>query len=165
MVEISAATAADAPALVSLRAAVARDMTQQYGKGQWSTMPSKSVVLRQLRASRVLVAREGGQVLGSVRLATPNVPAIEAGGFTAVDSALYMLGLAVAPNARERGIARALVEAAKEIVRGQSIQALWLDVYDHAAGAGPFYRKCGFRAVGGTRDGEVPLVYYEWLTV
>jgi len=42
-------------------------------------------------------------------------------------------------------------------------EALWLDAYEHAAGAGPFYMKCGFRKVGRTQYREVPLGYFEWL--
>jgi hypothetical protein len=56
------------------------------------------------------------------------------------------------------------MEAAKETARARCIEALWLDAYDHVAGAGAFYQACGFRKVGRTQYREVPLVYYEWLS-
>jgi hypothetical protein len=55
------------------------------------------------------------------------------------------------------------MEAVKETARSRDAQALWLDAYEHAAGAGPFYVKCGFRKVGHTAQAEVPLCFFEWL--
>ena len=41
--------------------------------------------------------------------------------------------------------------------------AIRLDAYDHAAGAGPFYAKCGFRERGRVVYRGNPLAYYELL--
>jgi GNAT superfamily N-acetyltransferase len=60
-------------------------------------------------------------------------------------------------------VGRQLMEAAKEAAKSRPAQALWLDAYDHQAGAGPFYMKCGFRQVGRTSYRKMPLIYYEWL--
>jgi GNAT superfamily N-acetyltransferase len=160
---ISAATNGDVRALVALRTAVAEGMTEKFGEGHWSAVPSKADVQRQLLASHVLVARREGEVVGTVRLATARPWALDSITFTRVSSALYVLGLAVAPEARGLDIGRQLMEAAKEVVRSGPADALWLDAYDHAAGAGPFYMRCGFSKVGRTRYREVPLVYYEWV--
>jgi ribosomal protein S18 acetylase RimI-like enzyme len=88
---------------------------------------------------------------------------IDSESFTKVDTALYVLGLAVSPEARRQGIGRDLMEAAKESARSWPADALWLDAYDHVAGAGAFYQSCGFRAVGPSSKGEIPLIFYEWL--
>ena len=160
---IAVATLSDARALAALRSTVARGMTQQFGKGHWSTCPSKAEVARQIRASHVLVARRGTDIIGTVRLATAKPWAIDSSAFTPVTTALYVLGLAVAPNHRGKGTGRRLMESAKDAARSLSAQALWLDAYDHIAGAGPFYMECGFRKVGRTTYREVPLIYYEWL--
>ena len=160
---ISVATQKDARPLVALRSAVARGMTQKYGEGHWSSCPSRAEVVRQVRASHVLVARRGADIVGTVRLTAAKPWAIDSSSFTPVTSALYVLGLAVAPEARGQDVGRDLMEAAKDAARSWPMEALWLDAYDHSAGAGPFYQKCGFRKVGRTRYREVPLIYYEWL--
>jgi predicted N-acetyltransferase YhbS len=160
---IAVATQRDARALVTLRTAVARGMTQEFGEGHWSAVPSKADVVRQLRASHVLVARRDAEIIGTVRLTTAKPWAIDSSSFTPVSSVLYVLGLAVAPEARGQHVGRDLMEAAKDAARSRSAEALWLDAYDHSAGAGPFYMKCGFRKVGRTQYREVPLIYYEWL--
>jgi len=160
---ISVATVKDARALAALRTAVARGMTQKFGEGHWSAAPSKADVVRQLRASHVLVARREAEIIGTVRLAAAKPWAIDSSSFTPVTSVLYVLGLAVAPEARGQDVGSDLMEAAKDAARSRSVEALWLDAYDHRAGAGPFYMKCGFRKVGRTQYREVPLIYYEWL--
>jgi ribosomal protein S18 acetylase RimI-like enzyme len=150
-------------ALVALRSAVAQEMTRKFGEGHWSARPSQADVLRQLRASYVLVARRGAEIIGMVRLVRPLPGAIDSSAFTPVEKPLYVLGLAVAPECRGQAIGRRLLDAAKDRARSCGAQALWLDAYEHEAGAGPFYLKCGFRKVGGTQYREVPLVYFEWL--
>jgi predicted N-acetyltransferase YhbS len=159
---ISVATVEDAPALVALRTAVAKDMTRQFGEGDWSAAPSEALVVKQLRASRVLVARRESQVLGTVRLTTAQQWAFDTSAFSPARTAVYVLGLAVAPDARGQGIGSDLMEAAKASASTWPADAVWLDAYDDRAGAGPFYVRCGFREVSRTRFGTVPLIYYEF---
>jgi len=160
---IGVATTKDARSLAALRTKVARGMTQKFGEGHWSICPSRAEVVRQVRASHVLLARHDDAIIGTVRLARALPWAIDASAFTPVPTALYVLGLAVAPDCRGKGIGRQLMDAAKNTARSWRAQALWLDAYEHQAGAGPFYLKCGFRKVGGTKYREVPLIYFEWL--
>ena len=162
-ISISLATPSDAAALATLRTSVAHAMTQQFGKGDWSATPSEPEVVKQLRASRVLVARRDAEIIGTVRLARALPWAIDASAFTPVTTALYVLGLSVAPHVRGQGVGRQLMDSAKEAARAWPAEAVWLDAYDHVAGAGPFYLKCGFRQVGRTKHREMPLIYYEWL--
>jgi GNAT superfamily N-acetyltransferase len=162
-ISISAATSSEARALAALRTAVARRMTEQFGEGHWSACPSKAEVARQLRASHVLVARASSELVGTVRLVRALPWVIDSSAFTPVARPWYVLGLAVAPQCRGRGVGRQLIEASKNTARSRDAQALWLDAYDHPAGAGPFYVKCGFRKVGRTEQGEVPLCFFEWL--
>ena len=162
-VSISVALMSEARALSALRSAVARGMTQQYGEGHWSACPSKAEVVRQLRASHVLVARQGAELIGTVRLVRALPWAIDSSSFTPVTKPWYVLGLAVAAESRGKGVGRQLMDAAKATARASGAQALWLDAYEHEAGAGSFYLKCGFRKVGRTAYREVPLIYFEWL--
>lgn len=153
----------DADALTALRIAVARDMTDRHGAGPWSVLPSKAVVIRQIRASHALIARSGDEAIGTVRLAWAN-PAVFDGTsfFSPTRAALYVLGLAVSPGHRGAGIGRKLMDASKQVTRDWPAQALWLDTYVHAAGAGDFYKRCGFREVGSSVLNHLPLRYYEW---
>lgn len=159
---ISPATLDDARAIAALRTQVARGMTREFGKGHWSAIPSVAAVARQMRASHVLVARRDGVIVGTVRLAVAQQWAIDSDSFTPAKRALYVLGLAVAPDVRKCGVGRALMEEAKVKARSWHAEALWLDAYDHPVGAGAFYEKCGFRAVGPSAQGVVPLIFYEW---
>jgi ribosomal protein S18 acetylase RimI-like enzyme len=155
--------AQDASQLVALRATVARDMNRQHGEGGWSAIPGKATVLRQIRASRVFVARLANDIVGTVRLTPAKSLVFDSSGFTPVSSALYVLGLAVAPAARHLGVGRRLMDAAKAAVPAWPADALWLDAYDSAVGAGPFYRRCGFREVRRATFNGVSLIYFEWL--
>ena len=160
---ICIATMSDARALAALRSSVAQGMTRRFGAGHWSACPGRAEVVRQLRASHVLVARQGAELVGTVRLVRALPWAIDSTAFTPVEKPFYVLGLAVAPERRGQGVGRQLMEAAKSTARSRGAQALWLDAYDHEAGAGHFYEKCGFRMAGRTRHGDVPLLYFEWL--
>lgn len=160
---IQVASRTDARDIAALRTAVAQGMTRLHGHGHWSACPSQAEVLKQMRASHVLVARRGSRIVGTVRLATANPFTFDSGQFTPVQTALYVLGLAVAPEWRKQGIGRELMEASKQEVRTRPADALWLDAYDNDAGAGPFYLHCGFRRVGPSARKDLALVYYEWL--
>ncbi len=160
---ISLATPDDAPGLAALRGSVARDMTRKYGEGDWSASPSPAEVLQQAETSQVFVARREASIIGTVRLARALPWAIDASSFTPVSTALYVLGLSVAPDSRGQGVGRLLMGSAKDAATSRPAQALWLDAYDHEAGAGPFYIKCGFRQVGRTSYRTMPLIYFEWL--
>lgn len=153
----------DVAALMKLRAEVARDMSDRFGKGGWSSVPTKADIVRQLRASHVLVAREGAEVVGTVRLAPVQPGIIDTSAFTPVSTAIYVLGLAVAVHRRNFAIGHSLMNATKDFAQKSSANALWLDAYDHAAGAGPFYERCGFRRCGKKPHGSIDLWLYEWL--
>jgi GNAT superfamily N-acetyltransferase len=160
---ILAAQSRDAGAIAALRNAVAEHMAERFGPGQWSAPTSRAEVLRQIRASQVLVAWDAGNIVGTLRLATVNPRAMASAGFTPVQTALYIFGLVVAPDYQRTGIGRRLVEAAQEQSRQRRADALWLDTVDGQAGAGPFYLRCGFRRVTPASQGKVPVIYYEWL--
>jgi len=69
--------------------------------------------------------------------------------------------MAVAPEWQRQGIGRLCLEAAKKITKDWPAKALFLDAYDAEAGAGEFYRKCGFREVDRATYRGVPLIYFE----
>jgi ribosomal protein S18 acetylase RimI-like enzyme len=161
--DLSTATEADAAAIAGLRTDVAESLTRHYGRGHWSSCVTEKSVLRGLETSRVLLARDEGRLLGTVRLATKKPWAIDVSYFAGVRRPIYLHDLAVAPDAQRRGIGRLLVEEAKAVAMAWPGDAIRLDAYDHAAGAGEFYARCGFRQVGRVTYRGVPLIYFELL--
>jgi ribosomal protein S18 acetylase RimI-like enzyme len=69
----------------------------------------------------------------------------------------------VDPDLQGQGIGRRCVDEARAIAKAWPADAIFLDAYDTAAGAGEFYRTCGFREVGRVIYKGTPLIYYEWL--
>lgn len=155
------ATETDAAAIAALRNAAAAHLTQRYGTGHWSNVATEKGVLRALRTSRILIERAGERVVATLRLATKKPWAIDISYFTAVPQALYLTDMAVAPDVQRQGVGRALLLEAERIAREWPGQAIRLDAYDAAAGAGGFYAKCGYREVGRVIYRKTPLVYYE----
>lgn len=161
--DVSLADDKDAAAIASVRTAVADRLTESYGRGHWSSCVTEKGVLQGLRTCRVLVARHAGQVAGTVRLAAKKPWAIDTSYFSTVRKPIYLHDLAVAPEAQGQGIGRLLVEEAKALARAWPADAMRLDAYDHAAGAGQFYARCGFHQVGRITYRGVPLLYFELL--
>jgi len=160
---IAPAGAADAPAIAALRTAVAADLTRRHGRGHWSYKVTERGVARDLGTSRVLVARAGGTVVGTVRLATRKPWAIDPAYFTAVPRPLYLVDMAVHPDAQGRGVGRRLLAEAEAGARAFPAQAIRLDAYDTGAGAGAFYARAGYREMGRVTYRGTPLVYFERL--
>jgi len=109
----------------------------------------------------VLVARVGETIVGTLRLATKKPWAIDTTYFTPATRPLYLVDMAVAPVIQRQGAGRQLLEAAVRTAEAWKADAIRLDAYDHAAGAGPFYEKCGFSPVGRAIYRGVPLIYYQ----
>jgi ribosomal protein S18 acetylase RimI-like enzyme len=157
------ALASDAPAIAVLRTAVAERLTRDFGRGHWSSPVTERGVLQSLRASRVVIARSGGAIVATLRLATKKPWAIDPAYFTAVSKALYLTDMAVDPRMQRMGIGRRLIQEAKTIGAAWPAEAIRLDAYDADAGAGGFYVKCGFREVTRVVYRGTPLVYFELL--
>jgi GNAT superfamily N-acetyltransferase len=157
------ATESDAPALARLRTAVGERLGERYGPGLWAAMVTERGVLFGLKHARVLVARSGGRIVGTLRLVTKKPWAIDPSYFTAVERPLYLTDMAVAPAEQGRGIGRALLEEAERLAREWPSQAIRLDAWDADAGAGGFYAKCGYRERGRVTYRGNPLIYYERL--
>ena len=160
----SRATAADAPAIADLRVAAADKLTADFGHGHWSSHTYAAAVLGDLKASTVLVARDRGKIIATLTLQTKKPWAIDPAYFTPCKKALYLINMAVHPRRQRRGIGRALMAEALRVAREQQANAIRLDAYDADAGAGGFYRRCGYRQAGTKTYRGVPLVYFECMT-
>jgi predicted N-acetyltransferase YhbS len=160
---LGTAVDADAAAIAALRTAAAQRLTEQFGRGHWSGGVTERGVLPAIRASRVIVARDGGRIVGTLRLATKKPWAIDPKYFTKVDRPLYLTDMAVDPAVQRAGIGRRLLQEAVAAAKAWPADAIRLDSYDAEAGAGPFYVKCGFREVGRATYRGDPLIYFELL--
>jgi predicted N-acetyltransferase YhbS len=158
------ATTADAAELAALHTAVAEDLTQRFGHGFWSSAATERGVLANMRMpkfSRTLVARANRRIVGTLRLATKKPWAIDISYFTAAAKPLYLTGMAVLPALQRKGIGRQLMKEAEAQARAWPADAIRLDAFDAAAGAGPFYAKCGYREIAHVIYKKDPLIYFE----
>jgi GNAT superfamily N-acetyltransferase len=162
-ISVTRATDAVAADLAALRTAVAERLTRDHGHGHWSSAVTEKGVRRAIETSHVFVARDGSEIVGTLRLATKKPWAIDVTYFSSVRKALYLLDMAVAPDHQRRGIGRRLCDESAAVARAWPADAIRLDAYDGPAGAGGFYARCGFREVGRVVYRGVPLVYFELL--
>ena len=161
---ITFANPEDAAALAAVRIAAADRLTRDFGEGHWSAHTNEASVLRDIKASRVLAVRDRGRVVGTLTLQTRKPWAIDVAYFTPCQKALYLINMAVDPDCQRSGVGRMLLDEALTAARAFPADAIRLDAYDAAAGAGGFYRKCGYTQVGGKAYRGVPLLYFELMT-
>jgi GNAT superfamily N-acetyltransferase len=155
------ATDDDAPEIARLRAAVAFDLTRRFGHGHWSATVTDKGVLRDVKTSCIVLARQGGRTVGTLRLATKRPWAIDPAYFSPQKKVLYLTDMAVLPSLQRRGIGRRCLKHARTIAADWPADVIRLDAYDGPAGAGEFYAKCGFQERGRVTYRKTPLVYYE----
>ena len=149
--------------IAALHNAAAGALTARFGVGHWSTLGTERGAVLAQRHARVRVGRDGRRILTVLRLATKKPWAIDVSYFTPVKRPLYLTGLTVAVTHQGQGLGRLALEDARTVAAAWPADAIRLDAYDHAAGAGPFYAKCGFRERGRVVYKGDPLVYYELL--
>jgi GNAT superfamily N-acetyltransferase len=126
----SAAAETAAPALAALHTAVAADLTLRYGRGFWSSVSTERGVLFSMRHSRILIAKNGKKIVGTLRLATKKPWAIDVSYFTPVKKAIYLTSMAVIPAMQRHGIGRLLLDEAVRQARAWPADAIRLDAFD-----------------------------------
>jgi GNAT superfamily N-acetyltransferase len=161
----SLANPPDAAAIAALHAAVAEHLTHKFGPGHWSSSPSERAVLSQMRRpkfERIVLARAGSRIVGTLRLATKKPWAIDTAYFSPARRPLYLTGMAVDPAHQKKGVGRRMMAEAAKMARAWPGDAIRLDAYDAKAGARGFYAKCDLREVAHVVYKGNPLVYFEW---
>ena len=153
----------DAAAIASLRVATAASLTEQFGRGHWSGAATVRGVVAGMHDAKIWIARRGTSVVGTFRLSTVKPWAIDSSRFTPRTLPLYLTDMAVLPDQQRHGIGRRCLAKAIELAAAWPADAIRLDAYDAAAGAGTFYEKCEFTEVGRASHRGVSLVYYERL--
>lgn len=162
-VKLQIATEEDVSDLASLRNSVSQHLTAQYGKGFWSSGLTDKGVLFAMRISVAYVARLRNRVIATLTLSSRKPWAIDKQYFSASERPLYLTSMAVDPDHQRKGVGRLCIEGARQIARKWPSDALRLDAWDAEAGAGEFYRKCGFREVGRATYRDAGLIYFEML--
>ncbi len=157
------ATPADAPALADLRKTVSADLAARFGPGPWGGGCTERGVRADFRHATVFVVRGPSGLLATSRLARRKPWAIDPAYFTPVRSVLHVTALAVSPARQRHGLGRSAPAHAVAAARAAGAGALRLDAYDHAAGAGEFYLRCGFQPRGHVVYRGTPLCYFECL--
>jgi GNAT superfamily N-acetyltransferase len=160
---LTTADADDAAAIAALQNSVASELTERFGTGHWSSGATEKGVRSSMRRASVFVVRDADRIVATLTLASRKPWAIDRKYFTPVARPVYLLAMAVEPGHQRTGIGRACVDEALEICRDWPADAVCLDAYDTEAGAGDFYRKCGFIEVGRAVFRHTPLIYFERL--
>jgi len=109
------------------------------------------------------LARSGRAAVATFALGTRKPWAIDKRYFTPCERPLYLTSMAVRPDYQRRGVGRRCVDEIVRIARAWPADAIRLDAYDSAAGAGEFYARTGFEHVGNATYRGNPLVYYEMM--
>jgi len=153
----------DVARIVELRNAAAEKLTREHGRGHWSHLVSVEKVAEAMDRSRVYVLRERQRIVGTLRLQMKKPSEYDRPWFTRVRRPLFLYDMAVDPARQRRGVGRACIEGAVRVARAWPADAIRLDAYDHAAGAGRFYEKCGFRETSRRVYFRAPIIYYEMM--
>jgi len=158
------ATAKDAPQIASLLTATSQRLTEIYGEGHWSHQTTeKGVLFGMKQNSNVLVVKQSEKIVGTLRLTTKKPWAIDIAYFTKVNRPIYLVDMSVQPDLQRTGIGRYMLQEAKSFVKTLPGQAIRLDAYNAPAGAGEFYRKCGYQEVARVVYKGTPLIYFEMI--
>lgn len=158
------ATLEDAAAIAAVRLAASRRLTERYGRGVWSyAAESEWSVRADIMTSKVLIAREEGTVLATLRIATRPPWMGDLEFFTPCRTPLYLTTMAVAPKYQLQGIGTACLAEVDRLAADWPADAIRLDAYDLPAGAPDFYRKNGYTEVRRAPYHGTPLVYFEKL--
>ena len=157
------ATVADAADLARLATLTDRHLQAKHGRGAAKCEVTEKTVLAGLKHSRILVARLPGEIIAMLRLSAKRPWAIDPAYFTPLATPLYLTNMAVAPAWQRQGIGRQILDEACLRAAKWPANAIRLDAYDNETGAGGFYTKCGWRAVGRVTYRRTPLIFFEYV--
>ena len=163
MIRFALAAREHADEIARLRTAAGAALARKYGPGHWAGLSTDVGVMRDIRASKVLIAVIRGKIRGTLTLQQKKPWSIDVSCFTPVRKAVYLINMAVSPRSWGKGIGRALLAEAARMAAAARYDAIRLDAYQGPAGAGQFYRRCGYEPAGEKNYKGVPLLYFEML--
>lgn len=157
----SIAETGDAPALVALQNRVNEDLSLRFPGGPWKANATERGMLFGMKHAKVVLAHEGSEIAGMLRLQTKKPWAIDIAYFTPVKKAIYLTGMAVEPAFQGKGVGSALLTEAARLARAWPADAIRLDAYDRPGGAAGHYLRNGFAHRGRALYRNNPLIYFE----
>jgi ribosomal protein S18 acetylase RimI-like enzyme len=162
-IKLQLATRGDVSDLIALNSAVSERLRANFGEGYWVTKATEKGTLFTMRRASVYIARYRKKIIARVNLTTRKPWAIDTKYFTPCKKPLYIIGLSVDPSLQRGGVGRQCIAEAIKIAKQWPADAIRLDAWAEAAGAGEFYRKCGFKEVGRATYRIAPLIYFEMM--
>jgi GNAT superfamily N-acetyltransferase len=153
----------DIPELVAMRARVSQNLAKKFGEGFWAGRPTESGERFLMRIGQVYIARHRGKLIATLALSTRKPWSIEVKNFRANTKPLYLRAMAVEPAKQGKGIGRKCIAEVRRIAKEMGGDVIRLDAFDCAAGAGEFYRKCGFIETARVVYKGVPLIDFEMM--
>jgi len=109
------------------------------------------------------IARYRGKLIATLALSTRKPWSIDVKNFRASAKPLYLRAMAVEPAKQGNGVGRQCIDEVRRIAAEAGRDVIRLDAFDCAAGAGEFYRKCGFAKVARVVYKGVPLIDFEMI--
>jgi GNAT superfamily N-acetyltransferase len=143
-------------------AAAAADLTTRFGEGHWSHVRSIETLRQYALNGTLYLTEAGAEPVGVLRLTERKISFYRKDWFARPDDrAGYLLDMSVHPSRQRQGVGRRAMELVDQLARSAHLSAVRLDAYAGPAGAGPFYRKCGYVQVHSATFRGVALEYFE----
>jgi GNAT superfamily N-acetyltransferase len=162
--QLRLAQSGDIRAIRAVLAAAAHDLSTRFGEGHWSGVRSIETLRKYLDEGVLYVVENDERIIGTLRLTDQKIGFYRADWFTNPDDkAGYLLDMAIDPTRQRRGVGQLAMATCEDIARVAGLQAIRLDAYTGPAGAGEFYRRCGYRLMHQGAFHGVGLEYYEKL--
>ncbi|MGB8029277.1 MAG: GNAT family N-acetyltransferase [Terracidiphilus sp.] len=159
--KLQLATADDIAELVAMRTRVSQDLAKRFGEGFWVGKPTESGERFLMRIAQVYIARYRGRLIATLALSTRKPWSIDVKHFRASAKPLYLRAMAVDPAEQHKGVGRQCIADARWIAKKAGREVIRLDAFDCVAGAGEFYRKCGFTEAARVVYKGVPHIDFE----
>jgi GNAT superfamily N-acetyltransferase len=171
---IQEASQNDVAEILALRLAVGAFMQERYGDSRWAPPIHEGSVIRLFKGPRtrksdgetlikILVGKCRGEIVALTRMQTKKPWGFDLKYFTPGAKAVYLGDVEVSPKCQGQGFGTQLMAAVVDHARAWPVGAIRTSAYDGAAGAGPFYAKCGFREMGRVTYRTIPMIYFEMI--
>lgn len=161
-IRLRQASCDDVNAAREILAAAAADLTARFGQGHWSHVRGIETLRKHAGNGTLYVAEARNGPIGVLRLTARRIGFYRTAWFAHPDDpAGYLMDMAVRPDHQRRGVGRQSMQLADQLARSAGLRAMRLDAYAGPAGAGEFYRKCGYALVHSAVFRGVALEYFE----
>ena len=156
-------SADDIPELVAMRARVSQKLAKKFGEGYWAGRPTEGGERFLMRIGQVYIARYRGKLIAALAITTRKPWSIDVKNFRASAKPLYCGRWRWTRLKQRKGVGRQCIAEVRRIAADMGRDAIRLDAFNCPAGAGEFYRKCGFTEAARVVYKGVPHIDFEML--